>query len=304
MAVNHRISIVIVSLNGERRISWCLKSVLESDWSDLELIVVDNGSTDRTTEAIKSAAPGAKLIRAEKNLGFAGGNNLGIAEATGNIIVLLNDDCEPRHDWLKAWAAAGETLPDWGVMGCKLLYPGSDVIQHAGGLLEPNALTKHIGYMEHDRGQYGEVRRCDYVTGAAFAIRREALERVGTLDPEYFPIYFEECDFCFRVARAGYGVYYVPAAVVVHHESMTTKRMSYGFLCKYQRNRLRFIIKNFDGPRLRRAIRREIGWLVRDRPWDCLLPLARAYIYALLHASALSRARRENQRSQSPQFRL
>ena len=80
---------------------------------------------------------------------------------------------------------------------------------------------------------------------------------------------------------------------VVHHESMTTKRLSFGFLCKYHRNRLRFMIRNFDGPRLRQAARREIGWLVRHRPWDAMLPVGLAYLYALMHVRSLWRARRE-----------
>lgn len=272
----------------------CLAALDATQWDDLEVIVVDNGSTDGTSETTRRCAPDAIMIRSERNLGFAGGNNLGLVRATGDVLVLLNDDCEVRADWLTEWMAAADALPDWGVLGCKLLYPGGKTIQHAGGVIEPNALTKHLGYMEPDDGRFDELRRCDYVTGAAFAIKREVMEKIGLLDPEYFPIYFEENDYCARAARAGFGVYYVPRAVVIHHESMTTKKLSFGFLCKYHRNRLRFMIKNFSAEELRRAMRQEAKWLIGHRPWDVALPLLRAYGHCLLRAPRLYRARKEN----------
>jgi GT2 family glycosyltransferase len=287
------ISVIIVSLNGEERMPACLRAVYQSDWPNLEVIVVDNGSADRTSEVTKREAPQAMVIRAERNLGFAGGNNLGLERAQGELLVLLNDDCEPYPGWLKALAQAADELPDWGVLGCKLLYPGDEkIIQHAGGLVEANALSKHVGYGERDEGQHNGRTRCAYVTGAAFAIRRETLERVGLLDAGFFPIYYEELDFCYRAARAGYGSYYVPDAEVIHHESMTTKRLSFGFLCKYHRNRLRFIIRNFDRGQLRRAMRRECSWLIRHRPWGDFAPLLLAYGRALLGIVPLWRARR------------
>ena len=271
----------------------CLRSVYQSDWPNLEVIVVDNGSADRTSEVTRSEAPEAIVIRAERNLGFAGGNNLGLERAKGELLVLLNDDCEPHPGWLKALVQSADELPDWGILGCKLLYPGGEIIQHAGGLIEANALTKHVGYGERDEGQHNRRTRCAYVTGAAFAIRRETMERIGLLDADFFPIYFEEIDFCFRAERAGYGSYYVPGAEVIHHESMTTKRLSYGFLCKYHKNRLRFMARNFDRGQLMRAMRCELGWLLRHRPWDVLLPLLQAYGRSLLGFFPLWRSRRQ-----------
>ena len=138
-------------------------------------------------------------------------------------------------------------------MGCKLLYPDSDIIQHAGGVIEPNALTKHLGYMEKDRGQCDQVLKCDYVTGAAFAIRRDVIEQIGMLDEKYFPILLEENDFCMRTKRAGFEIYYIPQSVVIHHESMTTEKLSPGFLYKYHKNRFdsfsKILVANkFFGP--------------------------------------------------------
>lgn len=296
MSTPSLISVIIVSLNGEDRLPDALRAVQATRWPRFEIVVVDNGSTDRTSEVTRRIAPEARCLRVERNLGFAGGNNVGLAEARGDVLVLLNDDCEPRPDWLAAWMDAARSRPEWGVLGAKLLYPDGRTIQHAGGVMEPNGLTKHLGYMETDEGQHDTPRECDYVSGAAFAIRRDVLERVGPLDAAYFPIYFEENDFCARVRRAGFGVHYIPAAAVIHHESMTTKKLSFGFLKKYHRNRLRYVIKNFDAPQLRRAARREIGWLVRAHPWDCYIPVALAYAHALWRLPELLRARRETLR--------
>ena len=291
------ISIVICSLNGADRLPDCLQAVRGSDWTDLEVIVVDNGSTDGTGDVVRRLDPEAIVIRAERNLGFAGGNNLGIEQARGDMVVLLNDDCEPRPGWLGALVGGAADLANWGVLGCKLLYPGGRIIQHAGGWVQANGLTGHLGYGQEDRGQYAGPFSCDYVTGAAFAISRQALETVGLLDPEYFPIYFEELDYCRRLRQAGFGVYCVPEAEVIHHESQTTGRMSAGFLRKYHRNRLRFVLKMFSRQELARAGRAEITWLIRNRPWDVLLPLAWAYGRTALSAPALWQARRQTRRT-------
>jgi len=174
--------------------------------------------------------PQVTLLRAGRNLGFAGGNNLGIRKAQGDIIVLLNDDTEVAPDWLSVARRSIESLPDWGILGAKLLYPDKTTIQHAGGTIQPNALTQHIGNGEIDIGQYDTIKQCDYVTGAAFFIRREVVDTIGLLDEGYFPIYFEEVDYCFRARAAGYEVYYVPGIKVLHYESRTTKKLSRGFL--------------------------------------------------------------------------
>lgn len=274
----------------------CLQSVLASNYSPLELIVVDNGSSDRTSEVVREGFPGVKLLRAPRNLGFAGGNNLGIKASRGEIIVLLNDDTEIEPEWLTASRSAAERLKDWGILGAKLLYPDRKTIQHAGGKILPNALTQHIGNGEIDYGQFDEIRPCDYVTGAAFFIRRELLNKIGLLDAGFFPIYFEEVDYCWRARRRGYQVYYVPEIRVYHYESRTTNKFSKGFLYKYHRNRIRFMLKNFSLKRLMSACRFELKWLLQNRPRDVMLPLLVAYLTNLYLAPETLLARLKGQR--------
>jgi GT2 family glycosyltransferase len=274
-------SIIIVSLNGEKVLPTCMKALYKTDWDNFEVILVDNGSEDRTSGVVREGWKDVKIIRAPRNFGFAGGNNLGIKEAKGDWIVLLNDDTEVKPGWLKAFNSCSEKYPEAGILGCKLLYPGGNIIQHAGGIIEANGLTKHIGYEEEDKGQFDEIKDYPYVTGAAFAISRKVIEKSGVLDKNFFPIYFEEIDYCARVIRDGFRVLYVPEAVVIHHESRTTGKFSPGFLYKYHRNRYRFLLKNRSIIGLLKALKHEIKWLVQNKPKDSYIPLIKSCLYIL-----------------------
>ncbi|NQU43313.1 glycosyltransferase family 2 protein, partial [bacterium] len=200
-------SVIIVSLNGEKVIGRALDALLADNYHPFEIIVVDNGSTDSTAEIVRRYSE-VRLIQSPINLGFAGGNNLGLREAHGDFLLLLNDDTEVYPGWLDALARAATEWPRVGIFGCKLLYPDGKTIQHAGARIVANGTSAHIGYKEPNDGRFDEPLFCDYVTGAAFAIRRDVYERLGGLDEKYFPIYYEEADYCWQARRIGYGVLY------------------------------------------------------------------------------------------------
>lgn len=271
------VSIIITSLNGAQVLPQCLRAVFQTTYPDYEVFVVDNGSTDQTQEVVRSAFPQVCIIRSDHNRGFAGGNNLGLKAARGDMLILLNDDTEVEANWLTALTQAAAQYPNWGILGCKLLYPDKRTIQHAGGIIHTNGLTDHRGYGEEDQGQYNDIEPQPYVTGAAFAIRRTLIDRLGYLDEGYYPIYFEEIDYCVRARRLGYASLYVPGAVVYHAESRTTHRWSPSFLYKYHKNRIRFCLKNFAWPELARAAKSEGRWLVKHRPRETFIPLLGAY---------------------------
>ncbi|MBN1901342.1 glycosyltransferase family 2 protein [Candidatus Sumerlaeota bacterium] len=280
-------SIVIVSLNGEKVLPVCLDAVFRTKWEDFEVILVDNGSTDNTAKIAQERYPLVKLIQAPRNLGFAGGNNLGIREARGEFVILLNDDTEVNPLWLEALSKFARKNTDAGILGCKLLYPDGKTIQHAGGWIEPNGLTHHKGYGEEDKGQFDKEEECEYVTGAAFAIKRQVIQKIGLLDSGYFPIYFEEIDYCVRAKKAGFNILYVPDAVVIHHESRTTDRYSPGFLFKYHKNRLRFLFRNKSLGELFKAAKHEVKWLIQNKPRDTYRPLFKAWLVVLPRAPVL-----------------
>ncbi len=190
--------------------------------------------------------PGVQVLCNQRNLGYAGGANTGLRAAQGEVLILLNPDVEIHAGFL---AALKKTLKDTsiGVAGCKLYYPGGQVIQHAGGIVRfPLAATDHYGYRQRDEGQWDQEREVDFVTGAALALRRDVLEAVGFLDEGFYPAYYEEVDFCFRARRAGLRVHYAPQAVATHHEHASLHADSPRYLRLFLRNRLRFVLKHCE----------------------------------------------------------
>jgi len=279
------VSVVIVCLNGADVIENCLKAVLANDHPSFETIVVNNGSTDATADIVSRQFPEVRLINLPKNRGFAGGNNEGIKASRGEFVVLLNDDTIGSRSLLAEIVRPMLEDPAIGVVGCKILYPDGKTIQHAGGAIGPNGLTRHIGYEEIDRGQFGQLRDVDYVSGCCMAARREVFRKIGLLDSRYFPIYYEEVEFCARARKAGYRVVFAPGAVLRHLESKTQIRYSARYNYRYNKGRWRFILKNFSAREIARAIRHELKWVWADAGFDTLgyvTALGRAYLATLI----------------------
>lgn len=226
---------------------------------------MDNASSDHSVEVARSVAPEigcpVKLLPLATNLGCAGGNNVGWREARGEFILFLNPDAELEAETIQALLRPMLDDPSVAITGAKIYYPGTRVLQHAGGLIYPNGMTDHWGKGEEDTGQYDVARDVDYVTGAGFLVRRSVLERLGGLDEEYFPAYFEETDLCVRARKLGMRVRYVPEALLIHHESVTLGVDSRSFRRMYQRMRMRFIWKNFSWREIYKAAGFELWWM-------------------------------------------
>lgn len=278
-------SIIVLNYNGKEYLENCFLSLQELDYPKdrFELIIVDNGSTDGSVDFVHHRFSNIKIIQNEKNLGFAGGNNEGIKKSRGDIFILLNNDTTVDKSCLRELIKIMSNDEKMKIGGCKILYPDKKTIQHAGGIILPNGLTNHYGNGEIDTGQYDEVKDVDYVTGAAIAIKRSLLDELGYLDDGYFPIYFEEVEYCYKARKLGYRVIYIPSSIVYHYESMTTKKFSYGFFYKYHKNRLRFILKNYTLLQLLKLfIPYEIKWIKDDRPVDQIKPLIKACMVNLI----------------------
>ncbi len=289
-------SVIIPVWNGWKYLPRCLEALLAQDYPDFEIIVVDNASTDCSADRVAERYPQVRLIRNKQNRGFAGGCNVGLQAARGNILVLLNQDTVVQSGWLRALAEALRR-PDVGVAGCKILYADGRTIQHAGGWIEwPLGLTHHYGRGEEDTGQWNAPRPVEYVTGAALAFRRDVLERVGPLDEGFWPGYFEDTDFCLRVRQAGYDVWYVPDAVVLHAE--TTSLVDRESLrLAYQRGRLRLVLKHLPPQRLlEEFVSAEAAWQPAAIRGGESVALRLAYLEAIPVAAALL-ARRSEERT-------
>jgi len=296
-----RVSAIVVLFNSAEYIEACIGSLSAATYSDLEVILVDNASTDFSAELAREVADREGLSCAisvlRNNSGFARANNHGFELATGEVILLLNPDTELFPDAVEALANAfeDETI---GVCGCKLYYPDRKTLQHTGGYVRDNGLSMHYGVDEPDEGQYQKMRDVAYVTGAALAIRRELFERVGMLDPGYYPAYFEETELCLSARRLGHRVVYVPGARVVHHEATTTGKFSERYYYLYHKNRIRFLLKNFSWSfLLNRSLPMEERWLGMIEAWEQAVPLNKAYLVNLASLPKILLARRRLERS-------
>ena len=245
---NVRASVIIPVWNGRPYLAGCLDALFAQEPSDFEVIVVDNASTDGSADYVASDYAHARLVRHRDNLGFAGACNAGIRSACGEVLVLLNQDTEVHRGWLDALLQPLRE-PQVGVVGGKALYPDGETIQHAGGRIEwPLGIAYHHGMGEPDAEQWNVPRSVDYVTGAAMAFRRDVLDAVGLLDEGFWPGYYEDADFCFRVRATGQEVRYVPEAVMIHKESSSLAGTAalYRYL---HRGRLRFVLKHLPPQR-------------------------------------------------------
>lgn len=241
-----KVSVVVVSFNSEKFISKCVDSLLKSNYPNFEVIVVDNDSKDNSLKELSKFKDKIKLIQSKENLGFAGGNNLGIQNANGEIIALINPDAFVTEDAILELILPFLNDDKIMITGSKILYPDTAKIQSAGGLIYKNGLSQHIGYGNLDNSQYDFERSVDYVTGAALAIRRKLLEITGLFDPTYNPAYYEETEKCFLARKLHYKVVYAPKSIVYHHESTTHGVGSRPYLKLYHTNRFKFVYRNFN----------------------------------------------------------
>ena len=249
-----RLSFITVNYNGLK--DTCeLLDTLPTD-PDIETIVVDNGSHIDEAAIIHTRYPHATTIRSEENLGFAGGNNLGIKRARGKYLFFINNDTVVRGPKAEArrqidqLIARLESSTDIGMVCPKIRFTWDDSpLQFTGYTpLSPVTLRNAaIGCGEPDRGQYDTPHPTPYAHGAAMLAKREAVSRVGLM-PECYFLYYEELDWSVMFTRAGYAIWYDPAFTIFHKESQTTGQGSALRSYYITRNRLLFTRRNIQCP--------------------------------------------------------
>ena len=179
------VSVLVITYNGSDIIRGCLDTLQAGDYPNMELMVIDNGSTDGVADIVRKDYPRVRLVQIAPNRGYPGGMNEGFKAARGEILIPFNDDTESTPNLITEMVRPLLEEPTIGIVGCKILYPDRKTLQHAGGIILPSGHTRHFGYMEEDRGQCDKPRDVDYLTGCAIAIRRTLLERIGLLDDRY-----------------------------------------------------------------------------------------------------------------------
>jgi GT2 family glycosyltransferase len=240
-----RASVIVLNYNGGRLLDDCLQSLASQELEGgFEVLVVDNESTDGSPEAVRDRFPDVRLVRAGRNLGFAGGNNLGVAEARGRHVVLINNDARARPGWLAALVEAAESDPRAGAVTCKVLFTEpAGVIQNAGSLLLSDGSSAERGYEQPDRGQFDAAEEVFAICGAGVLLSRAMLEDVGGFDDTFF-LYYEDTDLSWRMRLRGWKVVYEPAAVIDHVHSHASGEWSPMFVFHVDRNRLFMVLKN------------------------------------------------------------
>ena len=231
--------------DGLRFLDACLSASLDQEVDGgHEVLLVDNGSSDGSAEHVRQRHQRVRVIEAGRNLGFAAGNNLGIREARGELVVLLNNDTRVRPGWLQALVEVASADPRAGAVTSKLLFAEpAGVIQNAGSLLLSDGSGGDRGSGEPDAGQFDKREEVFAFCGAAALLRREALADVGVFDEDYF-MYYEDTDLSWRLRLRGWRVVYEPRAVVDHWHAASSGRDSKFMRFHADRNRLFTVLKN------------------------------------------------------------
>ena len=241
------LSIITVNYNGLEDTCALIDTITFND--NMEVIVVDNGSKTDEAAIIQERYPQVKTIRSEQNLGFAGGNNLGIKAAQGQYLYLINNDTVFDDFQVRPLIERLNTSSTIGMVCPKIRFAWEPKpIQFAGytPLSSVTLRNKSIGYNEPDNGQYNTPHPTPYAHGAAMMIKRDALEQVGLM-PECYFLYYEELDWSMMFTRGGFEIWYEPAATIYHKESQTTganSPLKTYYIC---RNRLLFAQRNITG---------------------------------------------------------
>jgi len=248
---DNKVTIVIPHFNGEEILRRCIISLQETEYKDFCIVVVDNGSTDRSVDMVRSSFPDVVILENHRNMGFAAGCNTGIRFSSSPFVVLLNNDTEVTPGWLGPLLEAAEKDELVAAVQPKLLSLREpdrfDYCGGAGGELDifgyPYVWGRLFNTIEKDRGQYDSKRRIFWASGAAILLRRSSLDRVGLLDEDFFA-HMEEIDLCWRLHWAGYKVVFVPQSVVFHSSGATLNEDSIRKMVLNHRNSIIMILKN------------------------------------------------------------
>jgi GT2 family glycosyltransferase len=245
------ITAVVLNTNRKDDTLACLQALAGSRYPELHVIVLDNHSTDGSPEAIRSAFPDVTVVQLERNLGYAGNNNVGIQlalESGADWIFVENEDTLVEPGCFEAMIATAQANPRIGVIG-PLVYtfdPGRIISSGGGRVRWSVADAENVAMGAEDHGQLS-AGPVDFINGCGLLISREAVQRVGGLDESFF-IYFEETDWCQRVRKAGFEVWFEPRAVMRHKAPITWVGFGPSTLYYMTRNRIRFFARHTPWP--------------------------------------------------------
>jgi GT2 family glycosyltransferase len=251
---NPTVSVIIVNFNGKKFLEECIPSLIIQTCKNLEIIVVDNASSDGSVEYLKSHFEGLVIIENKSNLGFAEGANTGIRNSRGPYILTLNNDTRVEGRCIEGLLQVMNSDDVIGMCAPKMLFPDGR-INSTGICISRSGAAWDRGMFEEDRGQYNSPEEIFGPCGGAALFRRKMFDEIGLFDKDFF-LYMEDVDIAFRGQLAGWKCMFVPEAVVYHHHCGTTGFMSDLSIYYGNRNILLYPMKNFP-----------FGTLVISMPW-------------------------------------
>jgi GT2 family glycosyltransferase len=238
-----------VNYNQSKVTCALIESLNKITYPNFEIIVIDNASPDDDPSIIKRLYPNVVFVQNPINYGFAAGNNFGLMRAKGEYVLLLNNDIEVPSDFMEPLVNKLRLNPSIGAVSPRIRYfYDPDVIQYAG-YTPINYITMRnfaIGYKQKDKGQFTEDYETAYAHGAAMMVPMEVVKKVGLMSYIFF-LYYEEADWCARIKKAGYKIFFVHNSFVLHKESVSTGKLSALKLYYLTRNRIVFMRRNVSG---------------------------------------------------------
>jgi len=246
---NPLVSIISVNYNQLEVTYEMLDSLRRLSFTDFEVILVDNASRENPERAIRDRYPEVVFIRSEDNLGFAGGNNLGVKQSQGDFLFFVNNDTVLTEGLIENMLAHFEEHPKSGIASPLIYYfekqDGHELIQYAGATPVHSLTARNsiIGEKELDKGQYTLTQQTAFAHGAAMMVPRYVIEKAGLMT-EYFFLYYEELDWCEKIKNAGFQIHVVPKAKIYHKESVSVGPMSTLKTYYLNRNRILFMRRN------------------------------------------------------------
>lgn len=271
-----RVTAIVVSFNTRDHLLDALDSLRAHGGVPLETIVVDNASTDGSAEAVAARFPEVRVLASTTNLGFGRANNLGLRAARGELVLVLNSDCEVRPGAVPALCGVLEARPEVAIVGPRTVGPEGAPQVSFGRTLTPIAewrqgrLVRGVKAgretaLRHAAALAAQEREPDWVSGSCFLARKSALEAVGGFDESFF-LYEEDVDLCIRVRKAGGRILFTPTAEVVHHLGRSMDKAPALARLEYHRSHLRFYAKHNPAPE--RALLR--AWMAGKAAWGWL----------------------------------
>lgn len=247
MKIEPLVSIITINYNESSVTMEMLESLDELTYKNVEVIVVDNASPSDNPDVIREAFPNITLIKSEENLGFAGGNNLGVEASKGEYLLFINNDTIVPKDFIEPLVETLENDHSIGMVSPKIKFHwDASLIQYAGytPMNHWTIRNSSIGYHQKDNGGYDLPGETESIHGAAMMVPKRVVDKVGKMTEIYF-LYYEEHDWAAMIKRSGYKVYYQPKSYILHKESLSTGKFSPLKTYYIARNRIVFARRNF-----------------------------------------------------------